>query len=40
MWRTVRNDSDDVGYFKLVKNVKKVFFSDFTYENSYKNAEY
>ena len=24
-YRTVRNDSDDVGYFKLVKNVKKSF---------------
>ena len=39
-YRTVRNDSDDVGNFELVKNVKKSFFSDFTYENSYKNAEY
>ena len=38
-YRTARNDSDDVRNFELVKNVKKSFF-DFTYENSYKNAEY
>ena len=36
----VRNDSDDVGNFELVKNVKKKFFSDFKDENLYNHAEY
>ena len=36
----VRNDSDDVGNFELVKNVKKSFFSDSKDENLYNHAEY